>query len=119
MESAGFAYINEPLSHYRIREGSLIRSTSFERRLGLDAVLERLAALFYEKGYDNEIVRLVKRFHTYYCSQLAEYAYSIGHKPGLELSAGKIRRYLAEYLESCAEHPERIERINAILALKL
>jgi glycosyltransferase involved in cell wall biosynthesis len=119
MESSSFAYIDKPLYHYRIREGSLIRSKSFEQRIGLDTVLERLAYLFGEKGYDKEIVNLVKRFYTYYSSQLAEYAFSIGHKSGLEQSVGQIRKYLAEYLESSAEHPERIERINAILELKL
>jgi glycosyltransferase involved in cell wall biosynthesis len=119
MESADFAYVDKPLYHYRIREGSLMRSKSFERRLGLDSVLERLAGLLYEKGYDKEIINLVKRFHTYYSSQLAEYAFSIGHKPGLELAVGQIRKYLHEYLESSAEYPERIERINEILKLKL
>jgi glycosyltransferase involved in cell wall biosynthesis len=119
MESASFAYIDEPLYHYRIREGSLVRSKTYERRVGLDYALEKLATILHARGYSTETVALVKRFHTYYSSQLAEYAFSIGHKSGLEHSLSQIRKYLGEYLISCAEHPERKERINAILELRL
>jgi hypothetical protein len=119
LESNGFAYIEEPLYHYRIREGSLIRSKSFERRVGVDIAYEKAADLLYKRGYCAEIINLAKRFYTYYSSQLAEYAFSIGHKPGLEQARGQINKYLEEYYISSAEYPERIERINAILALKL
>ena len=113
------AYTPEPLYHYRIREDSIMRSAGFTRRLGFNAALESIASLLEREQIQEEVVKLVKRFHTYYCSQLAEYAYSIADKPHLEFSKAEMHKFLNEYREISAIHPDRVERINRILELEL
>ena len=119
LKASKFAYTADALYHYRIRENSIMRSSEFSRRLGLNASLERIADLLHQNSFDKEIINLVKRFHTYYCSQLAEFAFSTGDKKNLEFSKEQIRKYLEEYIESCTDHPDRVERINRILDLEL
>ncbi|MDR1638175.1 MAG: glycosyltransferase [Clostridiales bacterium] len=114
-----FAYSNAPLYHYRIRENSIMRSKSFKKRLGFDVALEEIVTLLNNKNFPNRTKSLVKRFHTYYLSQLAEYAYAIKDKEALKYSKDKINLFLKDYYLSSKEYPERLERIDKILQLNL
>jgi glycosyltransferase involved in cell wall biosynthesis len=116
MAAERVAYIDKPLYHYRIREDSIMRDRRFSRRLGLEIALERIADMLEVAGYDDATIAMAKRFHTYYSSQLAEFALELRDASALEYSKGKMRRYLREYRESCAGFPERIERVDRILA---
>ena len=114
-----FAYTSKALYHYRIRENSLVRNPDFSRRVGLNSALEQIACMLEQEQFKENTINLVKRFHTYYCSQLAEFAYSIGDKYSINYSKTEMRKYLDEYIESSSQHPERISRINKILEMVL
>jgi glycosyltransferase involved in cell wall biosynthesis len=114
-----FAYTENAFYHYRIRGGSAVRNTVFAKRVGLNEALERIVDMLPQESFEVETVNLVKRFHTYYCSQLAEFAYSIGDKENLEFSKNEMRKYLAEYKDSCWQHPEWVKRVERILNMKL
>lgn len=114
-----FAYIPKPNYHYRIRENSSVRSTDFDFRVGLNYALESITKKLQSENYPAEIINLVKRFHTYYSSQLAEFAYQMGEKKKLAFSKDQIQRYLSEYIMSNAMYPDRLERIERILKLEV
>ena len=89
-----FAYDAKPHYHYRIREGSIIRSADFAARLGEAAVLEKLVCELEAKAYDADVVSLLERCHTAYADRLVAYALSTGDEADLEAAqslAGKYR----------------------------
>jgi len=114
-----FSYTPEAFYHYRIRENSLMRNVGFARRLGLNNALDQIAQILALERFEENTINLVKRFHTYYCSQLVEFAHSIGDKPNLDFSKNEMRKYLNEYIESNSKYPERIDRICRILEADL
>jgi glycosyltransferase involved in cell wall biosynthesis len=111
------AYTQDALYHYRIREESLMRSTVFSRRLGLNTALERIIDMLEKEQLDDEVINLVKRFHTYYCSQLAEFAFSNGDAENLRFSKKQMEKYLGEYIVSNQQFPYRLERIHKIMEI--
>jgi glycosyltransferase involved in cell wall biosynthesis len=119
LNANSFAYSHEAFHHYRIRENSAMRSGDFSHRLGLNKALERIADTLEQNAFDESVIGLVKRFHTYFSSQLAEYAYSIGDMKGLEFSKRLINRYLSEYYQTSSQHIDRLKRINRIIGLTL
>jgi glycosyltransferase involved in cell wall biosynthesis len=114
-----FAYIPQAFNHHRIRNNSIIRNSNFARRLGVDSAMEQIAILLEKEGFEHDVIALAKRFHTYYSSQLAEFAFAIRDTENLEFSKVLIRKYLKEYIESCLHFPDRLERISTILSLEI
>jgi glycosyltransferase involved in cell wall biosynthesis len=114
-----FSYSPQAFYHYRIRENSIMRSLDFNKRLGFEEVLERIVSMLEKEQAYGEAVLLAKRFHTYYCSQLAEFAYKTGDRENLEFSQRLAGKYLGEYMLANSAYPERIERIKNIMSLKL
>ena len=119
LNAGTFAYTNDAFYHYRIRDNSAMRSNEFARRVGSMVAQERIVDMLIKHNLSKDAINLVKRFHTYYCSQLAEFAFSINEGDNLEYSKENIRKYLKEYIDSNSEYPERIERIYRILDMKL
>ena len=115
MQCKRFAYTSKAFYHYRIRENSLMRSKEFADRTGFETVLDRVAHLLEANSYNEEVILLVKRFHTYYCSQLAEYAFTLKDKPNHEYSKDQMKKYLKEYIVSNERYPERLERVFNLL----
>lgn len=111
-----FAYTPKAFYHYRIREASLMRS-DFSKRLGFLNAMEQIVELLEKEKLEESVIRLAKRFHTYYCSQLAEFAHSVGDKKNLDFSKTLVKKYLNEYILMSAEHPDRLDRIHRILQM--
>ncbi|MCL2391773.1 MAG: glycosyltransferase [Oscillospiraceae bacterium] len=106
-------FVDKPLYHYRQRDDSLIRAKSVEKETDYLRSLKETIYLTEKKGFP-DIAFWQKRVHCYSASQLAESALREENHVRFELMRKEMLIYLADYIESNAMFPERIDRINRI-----
>lgn len=113
------AYKDIPLYHYYQRSDSIMCSAPINLRIynGSLAAHKIVIDLLAENGYE-DLTKLVKKEICYYASYIAEFAIKAKDKKSLEIMQEEMKNYLSDYAEVYREYPERIERINKLIALK-
>ncbi len=112
-------YLEQPYYHYYQRASSAFHSKNISKRMGslkaYAAVIERLAV----HNINPDISIWVKRFYAYHASLITEIAIENNDSANLELLQQEMRRYLAEYMDTNREYPDRISRIDSLLKVRL
>lgn len=109
-------YIEKSLYNYLQRSSSLSYSKDLNMRADF---LKSYSKVIEVCSEFTEALIWIKRFYCYHASLIAELAYEQGNSEQLKRFQTEIRKYLSEYISTNEDKPERIERINNILNLKI
>jgi len=114
-----FTYTDTAYYHYLQRPNSLTHKINLEKtETRLEAYSMAISSMKKEGIHENCII-WAKRFRTFHASNLAEIAIKQKDAEKLSKYQKEIKKYLAEYIETNKEFPERIQRIEKLLNYKM
>ncbi len=108
-------YVDKAFYHYIQRKESGCHTEDISRHLDWLQAYIQLIAIFYEKGINEEIINLLKRFLVYHSAVTADMAYHQEDRGALRYCKAIIEKYKQQYERLNVEKPERIEWLNSIL----
>ena len=108
-------YSDKCMYHYVQREDSFTHAILLEKDDGILRAYEMIIKLCEENNITEDTIRWIRRFYAYHASLLAERAIKVENREKLLEYKNAIRKYLADYIETNRQYPERIARIESIL----
>ncbi|MFC5401737.1 glycosyltransferase family 2 protein [Cohnella soli] len=108
-------YFDTPYYHYYQREGSLDHAKDLSSRSDILKVYTRIIEKLENSVIELDLIQWVKRFYVYHASLLAELAMELQEQDKLRQMQNEMNRYLAVYMDTNREFPDRLERINRLL----
>jgi len=119
LRSRNAIYVETPYYHYFQRETSVMHSRDIGKRMHVLKAYSRVLDLLESHNIGQAITIWVKRFYVYHASLLAEMAIELQNHDNLVQMQQEINRYLSDYLNTNTSFPERINRINKLLATRV
>lgn len=113
-------YTNEPLYHYRQREGSFMHN----KDLRIDTMssclaYEQIIDLFMKNHVSATIINYVKRFYVYHSLVLLKIAIEKKDKNKIEILKGNIKKYFIVYAFMNLKYPKRIIEAWKLLMINI
>lgn len=115
MNTKSAVYTDKSLYHYRQQEISGCHTTDLEKLRSWIRAYEIVIDLYEKNKIGDEIVGYLKRFLAYHSSNAAEEAISQGNNEKKKEFQMFMRKYQREYTGLNIDHPDRIERYEALL----
>ncbi len=119
LNSEKAAFIDKEYYHYRQREDSGCHSENLEKRMDWIHSYEIVLDLFVREGIEEDVLLWVKRFMAYHCSNVAEIAFQQRRGSELEYCKEWMKRLEDAYILTNTSYPQRIQRYNTILGLRV
>ena len=111
-------YLDKPLYHYRQRNTSISKSKKLDVKFDILTVYKKVEEHLLENKFSDESY-WARGFYCYHSSIIAEIAISNKDEKTLKLMQNEMRLHLNDYIKTNEKYPEKFERINNLMNLKL
>lgn len=112
-------YVPKAMYHYYQRNSSGCHTESIEKRLDWIKSYLIIIDMFERENVSEDVLRYVKRFLSYHCSNVAELAYQQKNSKALEYCQGLMRKYQDDYISLNKSYPDRLKKYQKILEYRI
>jgi glycosyltransferase involved in cell wall biosynthesis len=114
----GGVYVDKPLYHYLQRQTAISKSKIFDVKKDILTAYKCVEKLLNDYGYSDSSY-WARGFYCHHASVFAEAAIENGDSVTLRLMQTEIQKHLEDYIKTNREFPEKFERINTLLRVKI